>query len=110
MTSFLEYLAFIIFAGTVYSLARWFRYVTSGVNYSELKALASFILNLCFVFFYRHFLVTDEIIFYGSVESPSLKWLSIPMMYAHAFCFSVPWEPARWFLRRKFDPRIREYK
>ena len=110
MSEFIGYLGYLTMTLLLYAPPFWARWGFSGDNYSEWKLALVFYYNGACAFFHIYFIQTGAILFYGPMDNSVLGWVSMVMVGVHVRTRPAPWIRPRWFVRKKFDPRIRKLK
>lgn len=106
----IEHIAFIAAASLLYLVARKIKYLFSGNNYSTKKLYLAATYNVFLGVIYLDYINTGEIPFYGTLDRSILGWLALAMFGMHAFALPGEWKSRPWYMKNRFDSKIRKYK
>jgi len=68
-----------------YLPALWAKFAFSGKNYTQTKSLVAFFYGLFFTYSHWRFAETGSLLFLGPYEREPMGWLSLFMVFAHAY-------------------------
>jgi hypothetical protein len=88
----------------------WARYALSGLNFTPLKFWLVLVYGIFCSHYHFKFVKFSTLPFLSEVDNSVLRWISLIMPFLYGLSLPSPRERARWFRKRKFDPRIRDYK
>lgn len=108
MITMMEYLGFIVLTILLYLPVLWARWAFGVANYYKRKLGTISFYNLIPIFFHAVFWGSGEILLYGPIDSSLLRWLSPPMILLHLLTAPSHWMKPKFFVRNRFDPRIRK--
>jgi len=95
MNSFTFYTYFIFFCALSYLPSIWTKFIFSRRNYTDTKYFIAILYGLTISYIHWRFAQTGKLPFFGTQDRSAMGWISLFMIFAHAYAIPWPWRPKR---------------